>query len=98
MEAGIKIYEYTPGFIHSKTLVSDDELGVVGSINMDYRSLYLHFECATLLYKNKSVKELKDDYMNILEVATPITLETCHHVSILNRIVRSILRLFAPLM
>ncbi len=98
LEAGIKIYEYTPGFIHSKTLVADDELAVVGSINMDYRSLYLHFECATLLYKNKSVTELRDDYIEMLEICTPITLESCHHVSIINRVVRSILRLFAPLM
>ena len=98
LEAGIKIYEYTPGFIHSKTVVCDDEIGIVGSINMDYRSLYLHFECATLFYQNSSVQAVKDDYMDMLEICTPMTLDACHNVSIPNRIVRSILRLFAPLM
>ena len=98
LEAGIKIYEYTPGFIHSKTVVSDDEVAIVGSINMDYRSLYLHFECATLVYQNKTVFEVKEDYLKMLEVCTPITLEICNSVSIATRILRSILRLFAPLM
>lgn len=98
IEAGIKIYEYTPGFIHSKTVVSDDEVAIVGSINFDYRSLYLHFECATMVYQNKTVFEVKDDYLKMLEICTPITLEDCKNVSIWNRLMRSILRLFAPLM
>ena len=98
LEAGIKIYEYTPGFIHSKTVVADDEVAIVGSINMDYRSLYLHFECATLVYQNRTVFEVKEDYLKMLKVCTPITLEICNSVSIVTRLLRSILRLFAPLM
>lgn len=98
IEKGVKIYEYTPGFIHSKTFVVDDEIGVVGTINMDYRSLYLHFECAAWLYKTKSVLQIKGDFLKTLKRCTPITLEDCRKVSWGKRILRSILRLFAPLM
>lgn len=98
IKVGIKIYEYTPGFIHSKTFVSDDEVGVVGSINMDYRSLYLHFECGTWLYKTETIGDIKEDFLNMIEIATPITLEDCKRVKLITRLMRSILRLFAPLM
>lgn len=98
IKVGIKIYEYTPGFIHSKTFVSDDEVGVVGSINMDYRSLYLHFECGTWLYKTETIRDIKEDFLNMIEIATPITLEDCKRVKLITRLMRSILRLFAPLM
>ena len=63
IEAGVKIYEYTPGFIHSKTFVVDDEYAVVGSINMDYRSLYLHIECGVWMYKTTAVQEVYDDFI-----------------------------------
>ncbi len=98
IKAGVKIYEYTPGFIHSKTVVSDDKVGTVGTINFDYRSLYLHFECGVWLYKTKSVMEIKEDYLKILDVCTKITLEDCKHVKVYNRILTAIFRVFAPLM
>ena len=98
IKAGVKIYEYTPGFIHSKTFVADDEVAVVGTINMDYRSLYLHFECGVFLYKTKSVFEIKEDYLKILEVSKNITIEDTKKVKWSNRFIRAILRVFAPLM
>ncbi|MBE6023975.1 MAG: cardiolipin synthase [Cellulosilyticum sp.] len=98
IKVGIKIYEYTPGFIHSKTFVCDDEIGIVGSINMDYRSLYLHFECGTWLYKTSTVAAIKQDFEDTLKVCQRITLAECKQVSLWKRLVRSILRLFAPLM
>lgn len=98
IEAGVKIYEYTPGFMHSKTFVADDEIGVVGTINLDYRSLYLHFECAVWLYNTKSVKEIKDDFLTTLEQCLPVTLEECHKVKWYVKFMRSILRVLAPLM
>ena len=58
-EAGVKIYEYTPGFVHAKVFVSDDKKAVVGTINLDYRSLYHHFECATYLYKTAVFRILR---------------------------------------
>ena len=98
IKVGIKIYEYTPGFIHSKTFVCDDEIGIVGSINMDYRSLYLHFECGTWLYKTTTVAAIKEDFLDTLKVCQQITLEECKRVKLTTRLMRSILRLFAPLM
>ncbi len=98
IKAGVKIYEYTPGFIHSKTVVSDDIVGTVGTINFDYRSLYLHFECGVWLYKTKSVMQIKEDYIKMLDICTKITLEDCKHVKLYNRILTAILRVFAPLM
>ena len=97
LKSGVK-YEYTPGFIHSKTFVSDDEIGVVGTINMDYRSLYLHFECGVLLYKTKSVKEIKEDFFNILSESQEISIEDCRKERLSNRFITAILRVFAPLM
>lgn len=98
IESGVKIYEYTPGFIHSKTVVSDDEVATVGSINFDYRSLYLHFECGVWLYKTKSVLQIKEDYLETLKICTPITLEMAKDVSWLRKIATAVFRVFAPLM
>lgn len=98
IEAGVKLYEYTPGFIHSKTFVADDEVGVVGTINLDYRSLYLHFECAIWLYKTKSISQIKKDFLDTLKVCQTITLEDANNVVWYARMIRSVLRVFGPLM
>lgn len=98
IQSGVKIYEYTPGFVHAKTFVSDDEFAVVGTINLDYRSLFLHFECGVWMYKTRSVMEVKEDYLDTLKICTPITLEDCKKVKWYRRLGRSILRAFAPLM
>lgn len=98
VENGVKIYEYTPGFNHAKSIVSDDKLAVVSTINLDYRSLYLHFECGTWLYKTKSVFEIKEDFLNTLNKCEEITLDFCRSIKWYKRLGRSILRIFAPLM
>ena len=59
MKAGVRIYEYTPGFVHAKVFVSDDIRAVVGAINLDFRSLYLHFECAAYIYRNEVIKDVE---------------------------------------
>ena len=98
IRVGVKIYEYTPGFIHSKTFVSDDEVGVVGSINMDYRSLYLHFECGTWLYQTSTIQDIKEDFLKTLEICTPISIEDCKRIRLSTRFLRAIIRPFAPLL
>lgn len=98
IEAGVRIFEYTPGFIHAKSFVADDTTAVVGTINMDYRSLFLHFECAAWMYRTQSVLQLRDDYLETLKVCQEITLETCRSVSLPRRIYWSVLRIFAPLL
>ncbi|MEA4920978.1 MAG: cardiolipin synthase [Clostridiaceae bacterium] len=94
---GIKLYEYMPGFIHSKSFVSDDETAVVGSINMDYRSLYLHFECAAWFYRHDVVKDIEEDFLKTLEKCRPITLESCK-VRGIKKVFYAVLRVFAPMM
>ncbi|MFR7895694.1 cardiolipin synthase [Turicibacter sanguinis] len=98
IEDGVKIYEYTPGFIHSKTFVVDGEYAVVGTINLDYRSLYLHYECGAWLYKNSSIKTIYDDYVETLKVCQLITLQDCHNIKWYKKFMYAFLRIFAPLM
>ena len=98
VETGVKIYEYTPGFIHAKTFVADDEYAVVGTINLDYRSLFLHFECGAWLWRTKTVRDIREDFEKTLGVCEQITLEKCRAVKWYRRFGRSILRVFAPLM
>lgn len=98
IDAGVKIYEFTPGFIHAKVFVSDDEKAVVGTINLDYRSLYLNFECGAYLYKNTAVHDVEQDYQETLKKCQLITSQDCKNYPLLKKIGGSALRLFAPLM
>ncbi|HWR61453.1 MAG TPA: phospholipase D-like domain-containing protein, partial [Clostridia bacterium] len=98
LDSGVKIYEYTPGFIHSKTFVVDDVFAVVGTINLDYRSLFLHFECGVWMYRTKSVLEVKSDYLQMLQICQSITPDYNRNLSWHKRLGRTILKLFAPLM
>lgn len=97
IKAGVKIYEYTDGFIHSKTFVSDDVTATVGTTNLDFRSLYLHFECGAVLYKSTAVMEVKEDFLQTLNVCQQVTPNDCK-ANIVVRLIQDILRLFAPLM
>ena len=98
IEAGVRIYEYTPGFIHAKTFTVDDEYGVVGTINLDFRSLYLHFECAAWMYRCGCIPQMREDFLATQAVSQEVTLEECRGVGLVTRVVRSVLRVFAPLM
>lgn len=95
--SGVKIYEYTPGFIHAKTFVSDDTVGVVGSTNLDFRSLYLHFECGVVMYGSHAVTQLKQDYLSTLQISKMITEEDCK-CGFFMKLFRNIMRLIAPLL
>lgn len=98
LAAGVRIYEYTPGFIHAKMFVSDDEKAVVGTINLDFRSLYLHFECAAYLYKNSAVSAVETDFKETLKQCQEITIEDCRRYPLVKQLVGGALRLFSPLM
>ncbi|WMI80671.1 cardiolipin synthase [Anaerotignum sp. MB30-C6] len=98
IRAGVKIYEYTPGFVHAKVFVSDDIKAVVGTINLDYRSLYLHFECAAFLYGVPEIQVIERDYQETLEKCRQITLEDCEKEKIYIRILGKLLKVVAPLM
>lgn len=97
LRGGVKIYEYTPGFVHSKSFVVDDRYAAVGSANLDYRSMFLHFENGVLLTDNPVVEAARRDFLETLEKCQPYTLADCRQVGIPLRILRSLLRVFAPL-
>ena len=97
IEAGVEVREYTPGFVHAKMFVSDDTTAVVGSINLDYRSLYLHFECAALLYGCAAVADVERDIQETREKSRIITLEDCRRRKLIWRFLGWILRPVAPL-
>lgn len=97
LKAGVRIYEYTPGFIHAKSFVSDDKIGVVGTINLDYRSLFLHFECGTLMYGSSAVESLKKDHITTMDQSREITLDNIsdyYHGTMFD----ALLRVIAPLL
>ena len=98
IESKVKIYEFTPGFIHSKIFICDDKISVVGTINMDYRSLFLHFEDAVFFYKSALIKDIYKDFMDILDKSQEITLDWCRSTPWYRKLGRAILKVFAPLM
>lgn len=97
IQGGVKIYEYTNGFIHSKTFVSDDRTATVGTTNLDFRSLYLHFECGIWMYGSRAVSQVKEDFLNTLGTCQQISLEDCRGNPI-TRMIQNLLRLVAPLL
>ena len=95
LEAGVKIYEYTPGFVHAKGCVIDGEVGTIGTVNLDYRSLFLHFENNSLFYRVPILKDLAADYTATQEKCREVSLES--RSGFWRRMVDGVLRLFAPL-
>lgn len=98
MEAGVQIYEYTPGFVHAKVFVSDNDTATVGTINLDYRSLYHHFENGVFIYNNQVVWDIERDFQETLEKCEKVTLTNLKSRGLLEQMVGQILRLVAPLM
>lgn len=97
LDAGVRIFEYTPGFIHGKTFVADDSSATVGTCNLDYRSLYLHFECGVWMYGTPAVRDMKEDFLSTLEKCQEIHPEDCRE-NVFTRLFHEILHVFAPLM
>lgn len=98
IKSGVKIYEYTPGFVHAKVCVSDSERAVIGTINFDYRSLYHHYECATYLFKTDCITDIEDDFSATLAKCRQVTPETIKKEKLYYKVVGSILKIVAPLM
>jgi cardiolipin synthase len=98
IKAGVKIYEYLPGFCHVKSIVSDDVIAMIGTANLDYRSLYLHFEASCLIYKSKAVKELVTDTIKTINLSKQISYEETKSRSIIKKAIAFFLRALSPLM
>ncbi|MBS6395721.1 MAG: cardiolipin synthase [Clostridiales bacterium] len=97
LKAGVQIYEYTPGFVHAKSYVCDDKIATVGTINMDFRSLYLHFECGTFMYGCKAVLDVKKDMEECFPKCHQVSLGDCRQ-GVVGNMLTSVLRVLAPLM
>ncbi|MCR4676129.1 MAG: cardiolipin synthase [Sphaerochaetaceae bacterium] len=95
--AGVKVYEYTPGFVHAKAFIADDKVAGIGTVNLDYRSLFLHFECNAVFYKADIIDDLKEDIINTQEKCREVTLEDTKK-GLFYRFINNVLRVFAPLL
>jgi len=98
LSAGVRIFEYEPGFIHSKTFIADDEYGVVGTINLDFRSFYLHFECGVWMYRCDAIGSMKDDFMSTLAHCIEIKKQDLDAEGRGKKALAYVLKLFSPLM
>lgn len=96
MTAGVQIYEYERGFIHSKIYMSDDEVAMVGTINMDYRSLVHHFENGVWIYKHKVISDIKSDFMDTLDKSIHFELGMVKR-NAFQKIIQAIVKIFSPL-
>ena len=98
VNAGVKIFEYTPGFVHAKVFVSDDIKAVVGTINLDYRSFYHHFECGTFLYRTDCITDIERDFQDTLEKCRQVTLKSIQNEKGSYKLMGSFLKFIAPLL
>ena len=98
LKVGVKIFEYTPGFMHAKMFVADDEVSIVGTTNMDYRSFYLHFECGVIFFHSSVTAQVRNDFIKTLDVCTEITLQQEETIPLPMKLFRNVLKLFSPLM
>lgn len=98
LEAGVRIFEYTPGFIHAKNFAVDDRFGTVGTVNMDYRSLYLHFECGVWMAGSSAISGVREDFLATQALSEEITLEWAKEMSHHKRLIHALLRAFSHLL
>lgn len=98
IKAGVKVYEYTPGFIHAKSCIADGKTAVIGTINLDYRSLYLHFESAAILYRCSTIESMKRDFDETLALSHKITMQECRNRPLIKKISGCLLKMFSPLL
>jgi cardiolipin synthase len=97
LEGGVKIYEYKPGFIHAKTIINED-CGIVGTINMDYRSFYLHYECGLFMCNREVINVIKEDLLRTIDVSIPISYAEWKNRPLFLKIYQPVLNLFSTLM
>ena len=98
LEAGVRLYQFRPGFIHSKCVLCDDEIAVVGTINFDYRSFYHHFECGVFLYQTDAIRQLWQDMKETFARSIEITPQWCEKHLVKINVIGPVLKLFSPLL
>ena len=95
--SGVKVYEYTPGFIHAKSFVSDDKFAVCGTINLDYRSLVHHFECGAWMYNTECIADMKNDFLHTVSMSQQVSLKESK-LNTFERIFAELMKVFSPLL
>ncbi len=98
LQAGVKIYEYIPGFVHAKLLISDDIRATVSTVNLDYRSLFLHFECGLYIYNGAEIEDIKKDFLDMFDKSTNIDINKYYLFPLWQRVIGRMVRIVAPLM
>ena len=98
LSSGVKIYQYTPGFNHAKVFVSDDMRAVVGTVNMDFRSFYHHYECAAYIYGSSCIEHIEEDYLDTIGQSQAVTQEYYRKINIAERAIGRFLRIFGYLL
>ena len=98
LAAGVKIYEYTPGFIHSKTFLCDDKIATVGTINLDFRSLYLHYECGCVFYKKDGIKDIRQDFEETFTKSIAVNRDYYELIPLWQRAAGRLFRIFGPIL
>lgn len=98
LKAGVKIFEYTPGFIHAKNVICDDDVATIGTVNFDYRSLYHNYECGVWMYNTHIIQEMKNDFENTRDISMKITEELVSRTSLSQRLVQELLKFFSPML
>ena len=96
IKAGVKVYEYKPGFVHAKLIVADDAAAMVATTNFDYRSFYALFENGVMVYGRDVIAQIKSDLTETMQQSMPYTMEMCQHTSRFRRSMRKLLRIFSP--
>ena len=97
MKKGVKIYEFEKGFIHAKTYISDDKIAMIGTINLDYRSLIHHFENGIWMYNDPTIMDMKNDFDDTTKESLYMN-DIYFKENLLSKIIRSVVRIFAPLL
>lgn len=98
MEHGVKIYEYSKGFIHAKNVITDDECSICGTVNMDYRSFYLHYECGVIINENPAVMDMKKDFMDTMKESEKIDYEKWRNRPLRHKLIQWILKVLSPML
>lgn len=97
IDSGVQVYEYTPGFIHAKSFVSDDKFAVCGTINLDYRSLVHHFECGAWMYDTECIADMKKDFEDTLRISQVVSKKEAT-LSFFERLFAEIMKVFSPML
>jgi cardiolipin synthase len=98
MNAGVRVYEYTPGFIHAKNIIADDECAICGTINTDYRSFYLHYECGVFLSEVDAINDMKEDFLRTLDKCQEMDLYTWSKRPVYQKFIQSVLKILSPML